>query len=505
MPWKELSNNKKFLDSETGLPAKKYGDLSVALVYPGDYSAGMSSLGFQLIYRYLNLHNNIRCERAFSNPSRGYSFESGARLSDFNVISFSLSFELQYFEIIKILGGAKIPLLSKNRTDKDPLITAGGICVSMNPGPLSEIVDAFWIGDFEDNGYGIYEEILNSKGKKRKDVLSAISGIDGCFVPLADPEKKCELRRADISGLRNLCSCFISPKAQFNMWLVEVARGCNWNCRFCLIKWLCGKSRFRLKEHIIADALEGVRKGQKIGLLAPSVLDHPDIEEIMESLVNEKAVFSVSSARVDKLNPRILELFVKGGIKQVTVAPETPDPEKRLRLNKNFDNSVFFESLEKCRKSGIESVKLYFMFGFPFGDGIDFLRDFVKRAAEIVNISVGFSAFVPKPHTPFQWSGMMSRAGLVKTRGDMLDILKKLKLKNISFEDIRISLVQGALSRSGKEMTEFIKGGRIGAGDAEKIASREYKPGESLPWANIISSYDERLLSEEKDKMLYLK
>lgn len=502
MPWKELSDNRKFLDSETGFPAKKYGDLSVALVYPGDYSAGMSSLGFQLIYRYLNIHDNIRCERAFSNPSKGYSFESGARLSDFDVISFSLSFELQYFEIIRMLESAGIPLLSKDRTDKDPLITAGGICISMNPGPLSEIIDVFWAGDFEAGGYGMYEAILNTKGKGRKDILSSISGINGCLVPLSDPGKRCAPQAADVSLLQRSCSCFISPKAQFNMWLVEVARGCNWNCRFCLIKWLCGKGRFRLKEDIIADALEGAKKGQKVGLLGPSVLDHPDIESIMEKLVGEKAVFSISSARADRLNTRTLELLAKGGVKQVTVAPETPDPEKRRRLNKNFDNAVFFENLEKCRQSGIQSVKLYFMFGLPFGDGIDFLSDFVKKAAGIVNISVGFSAFVPKPHTPFQRLGMMSRRELARTRADVLDILKKMKVKSVSFEDIRTSVIQGALSRSGREMTKFLEAGRIGIKDAGECASREYKPGETLPWNNIISPYDERLLSEEKGKAL---
>ncbi|MDD5645126.1 MAG: radical SAM protein [bacterium] len=502
MPWDELSENKRFLDSEKGFPAKKYGDLSVALIYPGSYSAGMSSLGFQLIHRYLNLHNNIRCERAFSHPSGGCSLETGSGLSEFDVLSFSLSFEPQYFEVVKILESAKIPLLSKDRTDKDPLITAGGICVSMNPGPLSEIIDVFWIGDFENNGYAVYEEVLNSKGGKRRDILSALSGIEGCFVPSVDPDKKCAPRIADISALGSLCSCIVSSKAQFNMWLVEVSRGCGWNCRFCLVRWLCGSGRFRPKEHIIQDAVEGAKKGRKIGLLGPSVLDHPDIGEIMECLVKERACFSISSARADRLNPRILELLVKGGVKQITVAPETSDPETRARLNKNFGDDIFFEKLKECRQAGIESAKLYFMFGFPFGGGIDLLPDFVGKASGIINVSAGFAAFVPKPHTPLQWCGMRSRRELARIREEASGMLRKSKCNNFSFEDIRLSVIQGALSRSGKEASKFIKKGRISVQDAETLALREYGPDEKLPWDNIVTPYAEKLLSDEKEKAL---
>ncbi|MCK5161877.1 MAG: hypothetical protein KAQ99_09915, partial [Candidatus Aureabacteria bacterium] len=182
MGWKEESGNKTFLEGEVGSFSKKFGDLSIALVYPGNYSAGMSGLGFQKIYRELNLVDIFRCERAFTFPSKGYSLERAERLCFFDVVSFSVCFELQYLKIAEILKSGGIPVSVNDRGDRDPIVTAGGICIFMNPVPLYDIVDVFWIGEFESKGLELYHELLKSKGLSRGERLKRVSEIPGCLV-----------------------------------------------------------------------------------------------------------------------------------------------------------------------------------------------------------------------------------------------------------------------------------------------------------------------------------
>ena len=500
MSWKEESENKAFLEGEVGSFSKKFGDLSIALVYPGNYSAGMSGLGFQKIYRELNLVDIFRCERAFTFPSKGYSLERAERLCFFDVVSFSVCFELQYLKIAEILKSGGIPVSVNDRGDRDPIVTAGGICIFMNPVPLYDIVDVFWVGEFESKGLELYHELLKSKGLSRRERLKRISEIPGCLVPSVNDKKKHEIIRAGFENMESSCSSIVSDGAQFKMWLVEVSRGCSWSCRFCAVKWVCGAARYRNKRFIFADIREGLSRGLKIGLVGPSILDHPYIEEICEGIVRANGEFSISSARVERLTENLVSLLVSGGIRQVTIAPETADCAIRKKLNKKFDDEKVFNALSICLNAGIESVKLYFMYGFPFEEDVAGFGEFISKAGKIINISVSCSPFVPKPHTPLQWDGTKSKTKLKALFRGIRSSVKFSRIKDFGGEDIKSSLVQAALSRSGREVFHAVMAGRMGSKEAEALATRKYEFEYALPWDSIITGCDKELLWKERGK-----
>jgi radical SAM superfamily enzyme YgiQ (UPF0313 family) len=497
-------NIKQLLREEHGSSYRPGGSVKVALVFPNSYYLGMSSLGFQVILDEINRHPDASCERVFFSGDRSdmipRSFETQRPLSEFDIIGFSVSFELDYFNVVKILYAAKIPLRTRDRSLGDPFIIAGGICCSFNPEPLSGFIDVFVIGDGEELVYNIISEYQNwrqtqaclqaKRGNDRQDLLHRLSRIEGVYAPLlydvaykedgtlssVCPQTgvKPKIERFSVDDLDRFdtTSKILTPNTEFaSSFLVEVTRGCARRCRFCVASYV-QRCRIRSKDKILRSAQsELAQKAEKIGLVGSSVTDHPQIDEIAASLVGMGNRISIASMRADSVSDALLDALAASGKETITLAPETASARLRKIIGKNIPLETIFQVIISALKKGILNVRLYFMIGLPTEtqEDVDNIVMVVKRARKLMfdsprpsismspRLTVSISPFVPKPHTPFQWYQMED----VKTLSQKLQFLRR-KLGGIGgvrvpFSSARWSAIQGVLARGDRRLVNALE------------------------------------------------
>jgi len=488
-------HNKHLLKEEHGSSYEAGGSIKAALVFPNSYYLGMSSLGFQVILDEINQHPDVSCERVFFDPGEQgempRSFETQRPLSEFDIIGFSISFELDYFNVVKILHAAKIPLRTRDRSVRDPLVIAGGICSSFNPEPLSGFIDAFVIGDGEETIHGIVSEYQDWRQTEnsREDLSHRLSGIEGVYVPLlydfiyeedgilsevnAQSGIKSEIKRSNLNELNRFdtTSKILTPNTEFACtFLVEITRGCPHRCRFCVASHV-QKCRNRSKDAVFRLAQsELAKKAEKIGLLGSSVADHPRIGEIATHLVSMGNKISIASVRADSVSDGLLDALAASGQQTITLAPEAASERLRKAVGKNISLEKIFHVIESALERGILNIKLYFMVGLPTEEqaDVDEIATLVERIRQLMmdsprpNISksprltASVSPFVPKPHTPFQWCRMED----VKTLSQKLLFLRR-KLGKIGgirmpSSSARWSAVQGVLARGDRKLVNVL-------------------------------------------------
>ena len=468
------------------MPREEYGRLykpgrkiKVALVFPDSYYLGMSSLGFQVICHEINQHPDISCERVFfQSDTLPRSFETQRALSDFDIIGFSISFELDYFNVIKILHKAGIPLKTSERSFRDPFIIAGGICPSFNPEPLSDFIDAFIIGDGEE----VIHELLSEYQSDRQELLLNLSQIKGVYVPSLYesfynedgtlnrfyPQPRIERRIISDLDQFNTVSRILTPDTEFaNTFLVEVSRGCMHRCRFCVGSYI-QKYRFRSADNIIEQAKSDlVEKANKIGLVGSSVTDHPQIDYIVSSLMNMGRKITFASLRSDSVSETILDALVSSKQETITLAPEAGSERLRDIIGKDISLEVILEVIESALKKGMRGVKLYFMIGLPTEtqEDVESIVTVVRNTKKLMQgimsqhsprLTISVSPFVPKPQTPFQWYMMDD----VKSLAQKLQFLKHEigKIGGVRFtsSSARWSAVQGILSRGDRRLVNVL-------------------------------------------------
>ena len=463
----------------------------VALVFPNSYYLGMSSLGFQVILDEINGLHDVSCERVFfssdGQDSQPRSVETQRPLSEFDVIGFSISFELDYLNVARILRAAGIPIRAKDRSLRDPLVIAGGIACSFNPEPLSSIVDAFVIGDGEEvvqwviSEYQAWRQTQNT----RQYLLNTLSEIDGAYVPL--------LYRADYSGDGTLskvqpsagvtprvegywageldkfdtASKFLTPNTEFaRSFLVEVSRGCAHRCRFCVASHV-KRYRIRPKDAVLKLAQsELAQKADRIGLLGSSVADHPQIDEIAAGLVNMGKKITVASMRADSVSDALLDALAASGQGTITLAPEAASARLRGAIGKNILMDRVLEVIKSAMKSGILNVKLYFMVGLPTetSEDVDGIVTVAERARRLMNdsprprpsvsprLTISISPFVPKPHTPFQWCQMENAKALSLKLQLLRRKLGGIGGVRVTSGSAKWSAIQGVLARGDRRL-----------------------------------------------------
>ena len=477
----------------------------------------MSSLGYQLIYRLMNRHPDVGCERIFLDE-KGQptpSLETGRRISDFDLLAFSISFELDYFNLPKLLRRAGTPLLSRDRGRYDPIVIAGGIAPSLNPEPIAELIDLFVVGEAEPLLPELLDRFLEWKRRRidRNGLLRSLSSLPGVYVPLFhEGERVRWLRAPDLDEVRP-CSVFASSDAEFSdMWLIELVRGCGRGCRFCAADFSHRPPRFLSVETALKLAKEGLRFTRKIGLLGATISDHPEIEEIAWGLVRMGCRISAASLRADSLTPSLLKALAEGGHRTLTLAPETADERLKRTINKPIGDDSLLRAIETALSAGIPNIKLYFMIGLP-GEGADEVESIAGLVGEVKKLmrpwggklSVTISPFVPKPHTPLQWAGMEDEKGLSEKLRFLRRELGRLKVE-LPSTSARLAILEGLLSRGDRKLTPFIID--VAQGIPWRQALKRNKididlylgekgVGDPLPWDFIDVGIDKGFLIEE--------
>ena len=486
---------KQLLREEHGSLYKAGGSVKAGLVFPNSYYLGMSSLGFHVILDEINRHPDASCERVFFSNDRSdvvpRSFETQRLLSKFDILGFSISFELDYFNVVKILHAAKIPLRTRDRSLRTPLIIAGGICSTFNPEPLSGFIDAFVIGDGEEVIHDLifeYQDWRQSQSS-RQVLLRRLSRIEGVYIPslydVAYKEDgtlsgvysqegiKPKIERFSVSELDRFstASKILTPNTEFaRSFLVEVTRGCAHRCRFCVASY-SQKCRLRSKDAVLnLTQSELAQRAEKMGLVGSSVTDHPQIDEIAMSLVSMGNRIAIASMRADSVSDALLEALAASGGKTITLAPEAASARLRRAIGKNISLETIFDVIKSALKKGILNIKLYFMIGLPteIQEDVESIVTLVERVRQLMlnsprprvstspRLIISISPFVPKPHTPFQWCEMED----VKTLSQKLQFLRRNLGRiggiRVTFSSAKWSGIQGVLARGNRRLVDVL-------------------------------------------------
>ena len=467
MTWKVIREAKRRLERERGTIVKDWGGkIPIALIYPNSYYLGMSSLGFQTIYKCLNNYENVVCERVFWEPKKAsteepIALESQRPLSDFDILAFSIYYELDYFNVVRILHSCNIPLLSAERDESHPLILAGGPCITANPQPLSLFFDGFAIGEAEailPELIHVLPELIESK---RDNALYKLTSINGIYVPALynnTPVKRQWL--ADLDSVATTSTILTPDTDLSDMFVIEIARGCVWGCRFCLAGFCFRPFRHRSKDNLLRQAKEGLKYGKRIGLLASAVSDHPEIDELSMELTEIGAELSVSSLRIRPLSDILLRELARSGSQGVTLAPEAGSERLRRVIKKGINEDDIIKATEHAIEQGLKQIKLYFMIGLPTetDDDIEEMVELTLKIKSRIERSGGrlaltIAPFVPKAHTPFQCLPMADEEILNRRVMRLRNALTKQGIE-IRTDSVSWSLVQGVLARGDARLAQ---------------------------------------------------
>jgi radical SAM superfamily enzyme YgiQ (UPF0313 family) len=492
MPFKIIEHNEKIAKTEKFLRQPGSGGaLSVCLVYPNRYFVGMSNLGFLSIFRQISETPDYFCDRAFLPDSDILSLYKNSRrklmglrsekpLQEFDIIAFSISFEMDYLNIPRILELAGIPPLREKRNAFHPLIMAGGAAVSLNPEIISDFIDVFAIGEAEEILPGMLETVKSSGNKDRSSLLEEMAGIPGVYVPslynieyddngfIADvktgagavfPVKRQTIRQLPADSH----SCIVTSETEFSdIFLVEMSRGCPYSCNFCCLN-LYAPYRVRRFEDIISSIDQGRNLTSKFGLLGAAVGSHPRLGDILEHIVNIGGIVSFSSLRADVLKPEIIGRLYDLGQRTITLAPETGSDDLRKNINKTLKNEDILRTAGTALDAGFMEIRLYFMAGLPgeTPEDMDAAAGLIsevdvlakRKGAKIV---ASVNQFVPKPGTAFEMEAFTPTKEVQERMKRMQKPFLKGSAVEFRVENPREMFLQAFLSRGGRSWGKYL-------------------------------------------------
>lgn len=496
------------------------GRLPIALIYPNRYYLGMSNLGVHTIYRLLNNQSRVVCERAFwEGEGPVISLESQRPLADFAVLAFSVTYELDYFNVPQLLRAAGLPLYAADRDEGQPLIIAGGAAVTANPMPLSPFFDGLGIGEAE----AILPAMLPivSRGTRRRQLLEALAEVPGLYVPLVSPKKP--VVRQFVASLDDFpaSSAIITPDTELgDLYLMEVARGCAWSCRFCLVSRAFCPLRHVALDKLLAQAETGLKYRRRLGLVGAVVSAHPQIESLVLELRRMGAEISLSSLRIKPLSATVLAAVLESGAKTLALAPEAGSERLRRVINKGISEADIFRAVTMMAGYRLKQLKLYFMIGLPTETDADIaeivrlargVKEVITRSKSGCRLVLNVAPFVPKAGTPFQWLGMASlevlNSRLTQLKAALVPDGIKVKAESPAWSEVQAGLARGdetlAPVLAGTERVTLAGFRRALAQcqvDPDYYAHQAWDSGGKLPWAVISSEAETAYLRHELEQ-----
>ncbi len=465
-------------DSERLLftPATPNNDsIPVIFAFPNEYTVGITSLGYQVVWATLATRDDLQVSRLFTDihePLPRYP----------ELLGFSMSWELDYVNIFHLLESLEIPIRANSRHQNHPLIFGGGPVLTANPEPYADFFDIILLGDGENLLGDFIDTFKKVRNADRETQLKTLSQVPGIYVPslyvieYITPEGEIKsinpidseippiIHKQTYRGNTLSASTVVTEKAAWeNIYMVEVVRSCPEMCRFCLASYLTLPFRTASLETSLIPGIErGLKVTNRLGLLGASVTQHPEFTELLDYISQPKyddVRLSVASVRTNTVTVKLVETLVKRDTRSLTIAVESGSEKVRKIVNKKLYNQEIMQAAINAKAGGLSSLKLYGMVGIPgeAAEDVDAtvkMMEDVKKAAPGLRLTLGCSTFVPKSHTPFQWLGVNKQS---EKRLQLLQ--KKLKPQGIEFrpESYNWSIIQALLSRGDRRLCQLLE------------------------------------------------
>ncbi|HPD57305.1 MAG TPA: TIGR03960 family B12-binding radical SAM protein [Smithellaceae bacterium] len=473
----------RYLGIEVNAARRGKQPLNFLLAFPDAYEVGMSHLGLQILYSILNKLPDVQAERCFAPwPDREKqlreknlpltSLETQTPLYGFDIIGFSLQYELSYTNVLNMLELGQVPYLRDKRGDSHPLIIAGGPCC-FNPAPLVDFIDAFVIGEGEEIVSEIATALLREKqaSASRLSLLTRLADIPGIYVPAIHKNNQIIKKRtvADLNQWKHPEKPVVPLMQTIHDRIVlEIARGCTRGCRFCQAGMIWRPYRERDLSLLLemAERTLWATGYDEISLLSLSSGDYTVLESLIRQLMRrhctERVALALPSLRVESLTETMIDEIKRIRKTSFTLAPEAGTDKMRRIINKGNNANDLLAAVDKIFSAGWKSIKLYFMIGLP-GETQDDLEGIVdlchaamRAARNRGEITISLSTFVPKPHTPFQWEKQISPEETFAKQNFIREHLKSRRF-NVKWHDARMSFLEGILSRGDEKLGATLK------------------------------------------------
>lgn len=446
----------------------------VIFAFPNEYSVGITSLGYQIIWAMLAQRSDLAVSRLFTNGSE--SLPTNPEL-----MGFSMSWELDYANILALLESLHIPIQASDRGNEHPLVFGGGPVLTANPEPFAAFFDIILLGDGEVLLDAFIDAYQTVRDRDRVAQLQHLAQIPGIYVPALyevtyesstgplqsiqpiDIAIPAVLEKQTYRGNTLSASSVVTEKAAWeNIYMVEVVRSCPEMCRFCLASYLTLPFRTApIASGLIPAVEQGMAVTNRLGLLGASVTQHPEFDELLDYLNQpqfDDVRLSIASVRTNTVNAKLSKTLTRHGTKSITIAIESGSERLRQIVNKKLETDDIIAAAVNAKTGGLSGLKLYGMAGIPGELPIDLeatanLMLQLKKAAPSLRLTLGCSTFVPKAHTPFQWYGVDRHA---EKRLKLLQ--KKLRPQGIDFrpESYNWSIIQALISRGDRRLTPLL-------------------------------------------------